>query len=119
MILCDFENGLCQWSVEGGDWYKWEHYNAKNLAVDDFAGPESDYQGHDDKYFIIAHLTDNQYSGDQNVLTKIKSPLFEVNQHPVECFSFYYIFDVSYMYFRSFSLIFIFSFYFVERWRRK
>ena len=86
--LCDFENGLCQWSVEGGDWYKWEHYNAKNLAVDDFAGPESDYQGHDDKYFIIAHLTDNQYSGDQNVLTKIKSPLFEVNQHPVECSAF-------------------------------
>ena len=95
VIICDFENGLCEWSVEGGDWYKWEHYNAKNLDVDGFAGPDTDYQGQDDKYFIIAHLTDNQYSGEQNVLTKIKSPLFEVDQHPVECFSFYYIFDVS------------------------
>ena len=121
VILCDFEQGLCQWSVEGGDWYQWEHFNAKNLAGEDFAGPDADYQGHDDKYFIIAHLTDNAYSGDQNVLTKIKSPLFEVNEHPVECFSFYYIFDVSY----TFSFLSIsfddFHFYFAtaERWRRK
>ena len=96
-------------------------FNAKNLAGEDFAGPDADYQGHDDKYFIIAHLTDNAYSGDQNVLTKIKSPLFEVNEHPVECFSFYYIFDVSY----TFSFLSIsfddFHFYFAtaERWRRK
>ena len=67
-------------------------YTAKQLKNQDIPGPDGDYQDLTDKRFMMAS---DHVGGKADARTELKSPVFKGNEHPLECFSFWFYFGVS------------------------
>jgi hypothetical protein len=95
-LLCDFEQDLCGWSAStneaGMTLYLWTQYTSFGLQEEDIPGPDGDYQDLKDKRFIMAS---DHVGGKAGARTELKSPVFKGNEHPLECFSFWFYFGVS------------------------
>ena len=97
-LLCDFEQDLCGWSASTNevdvtpDLYIWTQYTSLGLQEESIPGPDGDYQDLKDKGFIMAS---DHVGGKAGARTELKSPVFKGNEHPLECFSFWFYFGVS------------------------
>ena len=91
--MCNFETDLCEWQAQPSNnvTLNWQRKTAKEIG--DGLGPDADLEGNKEKFFMIA--TKNKDDGTNNNVAKLKSPLFESQDHPIECFSFWYYFGVS------------------------
>ena len=93
MILCNFEKDVCSWQRQPQNGkYRFERINANQVG--DNPGPNVDYEGKNDKYFMLASGTRDDVDND-NQLARFRSPEFDRDKHPVECFSFWFNFGVS------------------------
>lgn len=95
-ILCDFENGLCDWKVRSTDpdsMYNWFHGTAESLEASSVPSPPYDYHEDKTKYFMIAsdHLGS---TAPAESFTILESPIFLGRDHPIECYSFWFYFGV-------------------------
>ena len=97
LILCDFEKDKCSWSTYSQDtYYKWTRQTVNSLNNANYPGPSGDYLNDKTTYFLYAgdkHAGEN--STGNSVITTLKSPEFKVEEHPEECFSFWFYFGVS------------------------
>ena len=97
MILCTFENDKCQWQIHSDDEkYKWQRKNTNQLNNDNIPAPANgDYHDEKDKFFMIA--SDHVAGQDtlERAATILTSPDFLVEEHPIECFNFWFYFGVS------------------------
>ena len=92
-ILCDFEENLCQWANRPvGAKFKFLRRNA--LQIGDEPGPNNDYQGKNDTFFMIASKEISD--GNPNDIARFRSPVYKKDEHPMECFSFRFNFGVRY-----------------------
>ena len=96
--MCDFEANKCSWSITTDDSsnnYKWARVTSKWLLESNIPGPEVDYQNQNNRNFMFAsdHVAGEE--GTSDARTELKSPLFKGNEHPLECFSFWFYFGVS------------------------
>ena len=100
-LLCDFEQDLCGWSASTNevdvtpDLYIWTQYTSLGLQEESIPGPDGDYQDLKDKVFIMASDHVGGAEGIAGARTELKSPIFKGNEHPLECFSFWFFFGVS------------------------
>ena len=91
VIVCDFEKNLCGWQIKPDNaTFVFQRKNAKQIG--DNPGPTNDYEGKDDKFFMIASL--ELEAANQNQIARFRSPKFKKDEHPVECFSFWFNFGV-------------------------
>ena len=61
----------------------------------DIPGPDGDYHDLTDKRFMMASDHVGGAEGMAGARTELKSPIFKGNEHPLECFSFWFYFGVS------------------------
>ena len=96
MILCNFQENLCDWAVKSDNNYKWIRRTSDQLANNNIPGPESDLNEEKDKFFLMAS---DKLGGDSPIgsTTQILSPDFKTSEHELECFTFWYQFDVRYL----------------------
>ena len=75
--------------------HKWQRKTANEIG--DGLGPDQDKDGMFDTYFMIAS---NQNEPEQGVdaFAELRSPFFKSTEHPVECFSFWFYFGVSFFF---------------------
>ena len=97
VIVCDFEQNLCGWATRPVNaTFKFQRHTADQIG--DKPGPNNDYQGKTDKFFMIA--SQEVEAGNPNTIARFRSPKFKKDEHPVECFSFWFNFGVSVIYHR-------------------
>ena len=94
MVLCTFQDNVCDWENKSDGPYKWERLNANKLIEDGNPGPAGDLNNDATKNFMIAS---DARGGDSKPGDKawLKSPKFHIEQHPLECLSFWFQFGVS------------------------
>ena len=100
LILCNFEKNLCDWKLDSVDHlYKWQRRTANSLINNDLPGPDADYHDVKDTYFLYAgdKLAGTNSTG-TGLTATLRSPDFIVEEHPLECFSFWFYFGVSIFY---------------------
>ena len=91
VIVCNFEENLCGWQIKPDNaTFVFQRHNA--IQIGDKPGPNNDYQGKDDKFFMIA--SQEKDAGNQNQIARFRSPKFKKDEHPVECFSFWFNFGL-------------------------
>ena len=93
VLVCDFEKDFCNWQDAGSDPnHKWLRRTGNEIA--DEPGPDADFQGNNEKYFLIA--TNNGKTDDvESSEADLRSPYLNSTEHPYECFSFWFQFGVS------------------------
>ena len=98
LILCDFENNKCSWSNWSEDGlYQWKRETANALDNANLPGPAGDYLNDKNTYFLYAgDKSAGENSTENGVITVLTSPEFSVEEHPIECFSFWFYFGVSF-----------------------
>ena len=77
-------------------YYMWTRQSVNNLNNGNLPGPPGDYLNDQATMFLYAgdkHAGEN--STGNAVMTVLKSPEFLVEEHPIECFSFWFYFGVS------------------------
>ena len=98
-ILCTFEDGTCGWEVSTTDpdeKFKWFLANGKSLVGNEIPGPEFDHENSDKAMFLFTTgIVYEKIDMDENILTVLTSPIYNGNEYPLECFTFWYYFDVS------------------------
>ena len=97
MILCTFEKDLCDWQIISEDEkYKWQRNTEDELISNNIPGPlNGDYHDEKNKYFMIASDFVAGQDSFEGAKTILKSPDFLVEEHPIECFNFWFYFGVS------------------------
>ena len=99
VILCSFEENLCQWQVvtndDSGD-YKWARKTPTILSNNGFPGPEQDFTGSKDKYFMIASNAMAGAKNPKNAYARLESPYFKSTEHEKECLKFWFYVAVSF-----------------------
>ena len=89
-IQCNFEFNLCQWTNEHDDEkYVWFRNTSNGLATANIPGPPTDLWDKTDKYFVMTsnYMANDVLPGQRTILT---SPYFLGQDHPSECFSFWF-----------------------------
>ena len=112
MILCNFEEDYCDWKLDSKDHlYKWRRRSTNQLSNNDLPGPESDYMGEKETFFLYAgdKIAGTNSTG-TGLSATLRSPDFLVEEHPLECFSFWFYFGV------SFKRVLLSLKNFVEQW---
>ena len=77
-------------------YYMWTRQSVNNLNNANLPGPPGDYLNDQATMFLYAgdkHAGEN--STGNAVMTVLTSPEFLVEEHPIECFSFWFYFGVS------------------------
>ena len=105
--MCSFEENLCDWTVpQLGPEYKWLKRSSEELSAEGAPGPAGDLNNDKAKFFMIASDKLGQAGGPNEVETFLVSPAFLIEEHPQECFDFWFYFGV------IFPQILLFSFFF-------
>ena len=88
--MCSWQN----WSEDG--LYKWKRKTVNALNNGHLPAPAGDYLNDKTKFFMYAgDKIAGENSTENGVITVLKSPEFKVEEHPIECFSFWFYFGVS------------------------
>ena len=90
LIQCSFQEDTCHWQEKPNNKYKWDRRTASQL--DGEAGPDGDLYGERDTFFMLSLDKEGANQGDSAILI---SPNFIIEEHPVECFRFWFQYDVS------------------------
>ena len=96
MILCNFEEDYCDWKLDSVDnLYKWQRRTVGGL--ENFPRPDGDYHGEKNTFFLYAgdKIAGSNSTG-TGLSATLRSPDFLVEEHPLECFSFWFYFGVSF-----------------------
>ena len=75
--------------------YKWLRKNSNYLNNQGVAGPNGDFNGDMTRKFLIAS---DALAGNESIseaMATFTSPEFKTDQHPYECFNFWFYFGVS------------------------
>lgn len=72
--------------------HKWERMTGDQLVAAQRPGPATDIESHTDTFFMIASNYDLNGGGPEIVVANLKSPLFKTDEHPHECFAFWFYF---------------------------
>ena len=100
IIYCTFDKDYCHWDRSprniNATQYGFDRHTPSDLESSNIPGPPYDAFESKDGTFVIAS---NMISKDapKNAIGKLFSPYLLGTQHPVECFSFYVYFSVSYL----------------------
>lgn len=95
--MCKFEQDLCGWQVQnsGPEFATWQRKNFEELENEGLSHPANgDFLNDKKKYFMIANDI-VQEEQPENTVTYLRSPDFLIEQHPKECFNFWFIFDTN------------------------
>ena len=96
MIECTFEENFCDWKINSDDHlYKWQRKTINSLVNNEFPGPDTNLND-ESQYFVYAgfKIAGPNSTGD-GVTAVLASPDFLVEEHPLECFHFWFYFGVS------------------------
>ena len=95
LILCNFEKNLCSWkSTSDDNLYKWQRKTMEQLSNNGYPAPEVGVNL-DSEWFLYAGFKIAGVNSSSGVTASIKSPDFIIEEHPLECFSFWFYFGVS------------------------
>ena len=93
VITCSFEFDLCDWQdIADDELHKWKRKTADEIG--ETPGPDQDKDGKADTYFMIA-VNENEAGASDDTAAELRSPFFKTDEHPYECFSFWFYFGVS------------------------
>ena len=102
-LLCHFEEDECDWSIAADDGdYRWQRKSANELMDNEINdAPSGDLDNKKDKHFMIAsgQLTP---AASEESRTELVSPEFTIQDHPKECFNFWFFIGV-----RKLAMIFL------------
>lgn len=92
-MTCDFEGGYCQWEVvPDHSGFEWRRKSAEEIAGSGEQGPTADAEGDLQGHFLIAQAATSE---EKFAKARIVSPQFWGDQHPKECFHFWFQLQVS------------------------
>ena len=94
VILCNFEEDLCNWDQKLSSNYKWGRITGQMSSDDGLGAPAQDLNGDTDKYFLYVFNDSGETSEEKRSRTWITSPQFKSSEHPLECLSFWFQFNV-------------------------
>ena len=95
LVLCNFEDNVCDWKLQSDDkLYKWQRKSISSLGNDDFPGPDGNVNTESEKFMYAGHKLAGVNST-EGAFATLKSPDFVIEEHPLECFSFWFYFGVS------------------------
>ena len=95
MIECTFEENLCDWKQTSDDnKYRWYRKSIGALTTNELPGPGVDVNDNSKSFAYTGY----KIAGSDSTGTKatLASPEFLVEEHPIECFHFWFYFGVSY-----------------------
>ena len=98
MIECSFEQNVCDWKVKGNDDsgnYRWQRKKPPQLSNNGFPGPDQDFEGSKDRFFMIASNAMAGAKDPKNAYSRLESPFFKSKDHPAECLKFFFYIGVS------------------------
>ena len=95
VILCNFEDGMCDWKTLSDDkLYKFSRKKSEQLGNQDLPGPDGSVND-ESTFFMYAGHKMAGINSTNGVTAQLKSPDFVIEEHPLECFSFWFFFGVS------------------------
>ena len=91
-LICDFEQDFCGWvnGSEVPDSIDVEFARLRAQDLGELQGPANDHNGDSSKYYAIATNCQKEICAAQ-----LASPFFKSEEHPFECFSFWFHLGVS------------------------
>ena len=93
VIECSFEADFCDWKINSDDHlYKWTRKTIKVLNDNDIPSPTDNING---DYFVYAGYKMAGTNSTDGATATLASPDFLVEEHPLECFHFWFNFGVS------------------------
>jgi hypothetical protein len=97
VILCNFEDNLCDWkSLSDDKLYKWSRKKSEQLGNNDLPGPDGSVNA-ESTFFMYAGHKIAGINSTNGVTATLKSPDFVIEEHPLECYSFWFYFGVSFL----------------------
>ena len=95
VILCNFEEDMCDWkSLSDDKLYKFSRKKSEQLGNQDLPGPDGSVND-ESTFFMYAGHKMAGINSTNGVTATLKSPDFVIEEHPLECFSFWFYFGVS------------------------
>ena len=97
VIECSFEQNVCDWKVVTNDDdgnYRWVRKKPTQLSNNDIPGPNQDFGGNNDRFFMIASNALAPADDPSNTYTRLESAFFKSKDHPAECLKFWFYFGV-------------------------
>ena len=96
VILCNFEDNICDWkSLSDDKLYKFSRKKSEQLGNQDLPGPDGSVNA-ESIWFMYAGHKMAGINSTNGVTATLKSPDFVIEEHPLECFSFWFYFGVSF-----------------------
>ena len=97
VIECSFEQNVCDWKVVTNDDdgnYRWVRKKPTQLSNNDIPGPNQDFGGNNDRFFMIASNALAPADDPSNTYTRLESAFFKSKEHQIECLKFWFYFGV-------------------------
>ena len=95
VIECSFEYNFCDWKMSSDDnLYKWQRETVMILVNNEYPGPDTTIN-EQSQYFAYVGAKIAGPDSTDGVTTLLASPDFLVEEHPLECFHFWFYFGVS------------------------
>ena len=95
VIECSFEENFCDWKINSDDHlYKWVRKTIENLGNNDYPRPDVNINDQSE-YFVYAGYKMAGSNSTDKATAVMASPNFLVEEHPLECFHFWFYFGVS------------------------
>ena len=94
-ITCEFNVDMCQWTTEFSDpegQFVWRRKNGAELVQEGVGGPREDHLQSETGYFI--HVSSDREMQAEAFTTKLVSPYFVGQDHPIECVGFWFSLEV-------------------------
>lgn len=95
IIICTFEEDLCGFELNSIDNQEHWHFiraTSEELSNQGIVGPDLDYMGVKSGHFMLA--TDELKGHEEFAMAEMKSPYFKSSEHPKECLSFWFYFNI-------------------------
>ena len=70
--------------------YKWMRKKPPQLANNGIPGPDQDFEGNSDRFFMIASNAFAPLNDPKGTYTRLESPFFDPQDHMRECLKFWF-----------------------------
>ena len=97
--MCDFQANKCDWDKKPDNaTFMFRRHSANQLENFNMTGPDQDYQGEKTGRFMIASIYRDNAAVEslEDDRARLRSPIYNSSEHPVECFNFWFNFGVRY-----------------------